>query len=574
MSCKRAALLIVACFIPLILCAQPTVIDRGKVPLGVASDAASLRSTSSLVRLRAFVAPFVTNPDHYTAPELFLAAELLKQLGDYRAAELYERAIAADDSEPAYELFYADYLRNFRGPRRPLFAPAERHYLAALRKLRERQASLTGQFKPTELNDYVTLVLDRIDRGLVALYQEDGLPLIWYGGGAPALFLGSIDRLARSTSDLDEVHDTSDFTSEALFSASALRRNIALTREDLRALVRIKEPRETAERLRFRHGAWPVLDVFYRRRSIGDAQVTDFYNPRAFNDVDLSTFGVSADKTFAVSHSDWYLRAALSRLNRTGVIETLPEADETIDQLELQAAVAHFAGPDKWMLEARFTSQDIEPEIRNPPQRDRSIFGVTGEYQILRSLPFLRDPYGQLFETRGIAFSGGFANDRERFVTVDVTRHDTFAAVSVRGLGRIDVTLQPTYSDSRVSNDRSQDHAELRTDITLLVRLLDEEREPGIPRWQFLGLSPAFVHLVFPYKRDLSRRGLDALENDRVGVALNAKLFRRSLPAAAGGSGVRVRPATLLFSVRYERQRFPQLDKNLQLFALSISLGY
>lgn len=571
---KRFVFLVAASFFPLILHAQPSAIDRGKVPLGVVSDAARLRSTLGWTELHAIVDPVVADPDQHSAPELFLTAELLKQLGNYRAAEFYERAIAADDSEPAYELFYADYLRNFRGPRRPLFAPAERHYLAALRKLRAREASLTGQFKPRELNDYVTLVFDRIDRGLVALYQEDGLPLVWYGGGAPALFFGSIDRVARSTSDLDEVHDTRDFTSEALFAGSASRRNIALTRDDLRALVRIKKPREAAERLRFRRGAWPVIDLFYRRRSIGDAQVTNFYNPRAFNDVDSSTFGVSVEKTFAVSQSDWYLRAALSRLNRTGVIETLPEADEELDQLELQAAVARFAGPDKWMMDARFTSQDIYPQIRNPPQRDRTIFGVTGEYQILRPLPFLRDPYGQLFETRGVAFSGGFTNDRERFGTVDVTRHDSFAAMSVRGVGRFDVTLQPTYSESRVSGDRSQDHAELRSDLTLLVRLLDEEREPGIPQRRFLGLSPAFVHLVLAYKRDVSRRGLDALDNDRIGVALNAKLFRRSLPVAAGSSDAHVRPATLLISARYERQRFPQLDKNLQLVALNISLGY
>ncbi|HXH37440.1 MAG TPA: hypothetical protein VNN08_02330 [Thermoanaerobaculia bacterium] len=573
---ERAGTAAAALIFPLLLHGQQTLLERAAVPFGVAHDASQLRSTMGLPQLRKFVDERIAKAAGQSAAYQFVTAELLKQLGDYRAADFYERAIAVDDGEPAYELFYADYLRNFRGPRRPLFAEAERHYVRALQKLQHRQSSLKAGVESERLTEYVEPVLDRIDRGLVALYQEDGVPLSWSGDGRPSLFLSTIDRFARSPSDLDEVHDTRDFTAEALFSASASRRNIALTDDDLRALVRLKEPRETAERLRFRHDTWPVLDVFYRWRAIGSAQVTDFHNPRAFNDVDVRTFGAALEKTIELASSDVYLRTALSHLNRIGAVETLPETAERIDQVELQAAAARFIGPDKLNLDARFTSQDIRPAIANPPGHDRRIAGATAEYQILRPLLFLRDPYGQLFETRGISAFGGFADDRERFDTVVVTRRDYFVGASLRGLGRIDVTLQPTWSNSRVSGDRSQDNSQFRTDATVLVRLLDEERVPGIPKSRFLGLSPAFVHLVFAYKRDVPDTGLDALENYRFGAALSTKLFQRSLSSAEVlNNGVpRMRPATILVSIRYEQQRFPRLGENLRLVGLSVSLGY
>jgi hypothetical protein len=574
MMFKRVHTAIVVLF-PLLVHAQPTLLERAAVPFGVAQDASRLRSTKGLPQLRKIVDEHFAKAVGQSAADHFVTAELLKQLGDYRATAHYERAITADEEEPAYELFYADYLRNFRGPRRPLFAEAERHYFKALQKLQRRHASLKGRVEPKNLKEYVETVLDRIDRGLVALYQEDGIPVSWHSDGRPSLFLGTIDRFARSPSDLDEVHDTRDFTAEALLSASLTRRNIALTNDDLRALVRLKEPIETAERLRFRHDAWPVLDVFYRWRTIGSAQVTDFHNPRVFNDVEVRTFGTALERTFPLASSDIYLRAALSHLKRTGTVETLPETDETISQAELQASAARFVGPDKLNLDAKFTSQDIRPSIANPPRRDRRIAGATAEYQILRPLPFLRDPYGQLFETRGINAFGGFADDRERFPTAVVTRRDYFVGTSLLGLGRFDVTLRPTWSNLRVSGDHSQDNSQFRTDATVLIRLLDEERVPGIPKKGFLGLSPAFVHLVFAFKRDVSETGLDALENYRLGAALNAKLFQRSLPPQEASNSVPlVRPATILVSIRCEEQRFPRLDENLWLIGLSVSLGY
>src|SRR5665811_286114 len=45
----------------------------------------------------------------------FCLAERMERLGDYRAPEFYEKAIQTDPTEPNYDLFYGDYLRNIRG---------------------------------------------------------------------------------------------------------------------------------------------------------------------------------------------------------------------------------------------------------------------------------------------------------------------------------------------------------------------------------------------------------------------------------------------------------------------------
>jgi len=81
------------------------------------------------------------------------------------------------------------------------------------------------------------------------------------------------------------------------------------------------------------------------------------------------------------------------------------------------------------------------------------------------------------------------------------------------------------------------------------------------------------VHLVFPYKKDVATEGLNAFENQLAGAALVVKLFRRALPETFS-EPVRVHPTTILLSIRYDRQRFPRLDKSEDLYSVSIGFGY
>jgi hypothetical protein len=212
--------------------ARAAVGEATRNPFVILDEAAQTRKEMSSSALAADLAARLATTAPQGADALLVTAELLKEAGDYRAYDYYELTIAADPDEPAYELFLADYLRNFRGPLRPLYAEAGRHYFAALEKLRHQ--TLSRPWGPE--------VGDRVERGLVALYRKDGIPLAWRLAAedllAPVMFFSPELRAARSTADLDEVHDARDFTAEALFAASAAR----LDRPLIRLRGRIPRP--------------------------------------------------------------------------------------------------------------------------------------------------------------------------------------------------------------------------------------------------------------------------------------------------------------------------------------------
>jgi hypothetical protein len=535
-------------------------------PFATVEEALRLRKALTDSELDAFLGEQLRVADTKDTNRLLLIAELMKQAGDYSAENYFWQAIDHADEEAAYELFYADYLRNFRGPQRPLFKEAEEHYFAALEKLRQQRS-------PPPWSEEVR---KRVLRGLVVLYQEDGIPLAWREDTeprAPFLFLSSKYRIAEATSDLDEIHDVRDWTAEALFSQSAVRLNRALTREELGGLVRRKEPTVLYERLRYRVGG-TAIDFSYEGRTIENAQITDFRRPNDFNRVRVDDLGAEFARAFNGAPSfDSYFRQAFHFANRQGLVESQPKADEEVFQWETEMGFSRFSRSSKTNFSLIWVGQEINPQIANPPRRSRHIIALGLDRQILRPFRGLRDPFRDRFATRGVHIFGGVADDREYFDDVEVRRNDFYMGTSFNGLGPFDVILQPAVFKQRVAGDKSQTSSQLRLDGTIVLRLLDEERNPGIPR-SFLGLRPAFVHLVIPARQDHALKGLSAFENDRVGVGVDMKFFVMPFDASAPASNARFGAATLLLSGRYSRERFPRLDKKVNLMEWSFSLGY
>jgi hypothetical protein len=270
---------------------------------------------------------------------------------------------------------------------------------------------------------------------------------------------------------------------------------------------------------------------------------------------------------------DGYLQQGYRLERRRGLIEAVPGATEQVRQSETEFALSRFSGANKIDLSFVYAAQEIKPDVEHPPHRSRRLLAARIGDQILRPLPWLHNPFSQHFATRGLHFFGGFADDREHFGTVLVRRDDLFAGTSINGLGPVDVTLQPTLFQQRVSGDRTQMSSQLRLDGLLLIRLLDEERHPGLPG-SFLGLRPAFVHLVIPVKHDSALEGLQAFENDRVGIGLETKLFVLSSDGSGSGEGVRFGATTLLLGCHYYRERFPRLDKRVNLVDWNLSVGF
>lgn len=550
--------------------AQVDADESGQNPFAIVAHALGLRRTMSVGEVASFVDKRIATAEPQSANSLLMIAELLRQAGDYRAEEYYKKAIEAGPAEPAYELFYADYLRNFRGPLRPLLAEAGRHYFAAIEKLQRRPYGQNPSWAPA--------VRDRAERGLVALYQEDGIPLAWQEATpdllAPLLFFSPALRGASSTSDLDEVHDARDFTAEAQFAASAARLNRPLTTDELRELVRRKQPEETWNRLRLRLDD-SSIDLIYAKRRIENAQVTNFFVPDHFNRVELSEIGISAAQVLAVPpFFDAVLQAGVQRFDRRGLIEFLPRVLERVDQAQGEITLSRFLGPDRADLILAYVSQDISPDLPQPPRRDRRIASGRLVYEILRPLASMKNPYGNLFATRGWQLYGGAVDDREHLGVVEVKKRDILLGTSLRGIGRFDLTLQPTLFTVDVSDDRSQRVSQLRTEGNILFRIVDEEAEPGIPQASFLGLRPAFLHLVAAYKHDGAREGLRAFENDRLELALETSLFVRGFADLASPGIQRFRGITFLAAFRLANEHFPQLKKDSRIVEVSVSAGF
>src|SRR5258708_8465382 len=455
---------------------------------------------------------------------LFRVAEMMKRTGDYRARVYYEKTIAADPHEPCYESFYADYLRNFRGARIGLLPNAEQHYFQARLKLKQRHDP-SFQNADQQTKDYV-------DRGLSALYQRDGIVVFSRRDEAsvdnslerPLLFFSTIDRFSDATADLDREADVRDYTSEAMLSAARMGK--PLTIDQFGRLIRMKRAVETLDRIRLRYKTLPAFDVFYTHRQTANAQVTNFKAPDIFNDVPLSQYGIRGEKPFVVGGSlDATIVGNLELDRRFGLVETKPDAEEGILSYQVEGTVSHFIGPDKITTTVSAAHQSIHEHISpSALHRLRNVTGTNVTYSIFRDVPFLKSVYDKRFETRGWDFAAGILTDTEAFPPATVKRRDYFVGTSLKGVWRFDFTLQPTWYTSTVDTDLSQKNSQYRTYAAALFRIVDEERNGGVPETHS-GLHVAFVHLVVPFRQDVALTGDGAFENSKRGVELDVKLF-------------------------------------------------
>lgn len=511
--------------------------------------------------------------------QLSYLAELMKLAGDPRATSVYRDAVSKDPEEPAIDLLFGEYLRNFRGPMQPMVGAAERHFSEAARKL--ACLSVAG-----ESGRYAN-VHNQLRRSIVALYERDGFPLYsWITGPATctskspgvSLFLSTSVRGGDGITDLDVNSDIRDLTSAATYSQS-LRLGLGpLSTDPLRSFLRTTSPFENVNRLRtrYRNGR---LDLFLTDRHTGKAAIT-YPNLRdrtpftnrdqvVYNSLKLNDFGVSAGGSFELfPATDADLSITYRKVRRTGLIDGLPNALENIDQVEVKGVVSRFVGPDKVNGEFAFVDQSISPEQTPFRSRGRQIYAGTFRYQIYR---LGSGAYGRAFRgTRGVELYSGAMRDHENFgydQPALVNRQDYFAGATVHGLNffprLLDLSIQPTWFTFTVPTDKSRNSRQYRTAAYALLRLVDEERVgPNLPpEWH--GWRLGFVHFIIPIQHDVPLQGLSAFSNQKVGAELAAKWFT----TARGGT-------TFLGSARYDVQQFTQLNRTFSLFTLSVSMGF
>lgn len=504
-------------------------------------------------------------PGKEVAYEYCIVAELMKRVGDPEAEEYYRKAISADPENAEYRWILGDYFRNFRGPQQPLFPKAEERYDEAAEKTPVDQRHCRNR----ELFCY-------IHRSLIALYERDGVPFVPPSEGItktkPHVFFSTRNTFGRLLTDVGEIDEVRDFTSETLFASSRERLNRDLSEDELRSIIRPKQQFDTFNRFRVRYKALPVLDLFYQHRTVQDAQITNFFVPNQFNDVHVNLIGGALEAPVDLYPAfDLLLRGEVRGAKREGLIEFLQDASEDVTTLVGKAVLSRFVGPDKGNLEVTVAFDRINQNVANPIKRRVLIVAPTFRYQLFRPLPLLGAPFERSLAPQSSEFFAGAAWNRETFGSVDVWKQDFFVGLSarhMRGIGKgqsFDITVQPTlFTSERDGKDAQGQTAEplgnqqYRTAVTLLYRIYDKENVPYV-------IPPvAFVNLVFLGSHDLALKGPKDFENFKVGGQLDAKFI---IAALQGGT-------TVLASARYELQRFFRLDRDVHLFLLNVSLGF
>jgi len=376
----------------------------------------------------------------------------------------------------------------------------------------------------------------------------------------------TINRYAESTTDFDEVDDARNFTSEALFSESPLRLNRPLTNEELTRIVRTKVEFETFNNLRFRPEPPFAIDFSYKYRTIDDAQITNFFEPNKFNDVKVSEYGIALQGCFDVKPYGFLMRGTYKKVDREGIIEFLPDSDEDINQYEVNTLVSRTFSGETAALCATYMFQDIQLNIPNPFKRDREIvalFFTYGKQDIqdygiglekeARPISTIETIFERGFDTRGLKFLSGVLFDIETFGDVDVKKNDYFAGTSLCAwydtqncwIAPFDITIESDVFTSEVEGDHSQDNAQYRTNLTLYYQIAKSE-------------SNSLVLLV-PCRYDIAIDGPDYFENWKAGIELRFLLISE-------------RPRSKWYmSLHYDRQRFFNVDKNLNLFGINMS---
>lgn len=502
-----------------------------------------------------------------------VVAELMRKLGDERAAEHYRAAIALNPSEPAYELWYGRYYQWARGASAPLTESSEEHYYLALQKLE-------GHHGKTNVGSTDATAREWTQRNLALLYQEDGVALLPWSfkaypyardaTWAPQLTLALSGSLARDTTDFWEATDTRRFTQEL---QNAVERRQAggprLTDDEIKSIARSSDRWDSQARLRLRHRLIGVLDATYHKARLIDSQITDAATPNVRNDVALEELGLHARRVFDLYPAfDLMLDASYTLQKRTGVVEGFPDKREDVKIAQLSGAVSRFLGPDKLTAGGAYVHFAIPSSAGAGPasERGRVIRAAFIDYAIYRPLLLPQLQKGTFTaerkQTRGWHWFAAAVLDDERFGR-SILRKGTYSGgTAFKGWLDYNLTLTGQYITSALSDngrvDAGQSSSQWRTGLSITRRLIDEEANPALPTGPLSALQ-----LAIPLRHDAAVTGLREFENVRGGVELWGKLLSRLL-----------RGPSLLVNVGADYQYFYNINKGLVSARVEARLGW
>jgi hypothetical protein len=294
----------------------------------------------------------------------------------------------------------------------------------------------------------------------------------------------SHNQIKRSTTDFEEVDDTRNFTSEAVFMESAVRLNRALTKDELKSIARIKKGAMSYNVLRFRASNDTFFDFTYKKKQVCDGQITDFFDPFTTNKVEVSETGLAFQTQWFGNETDLALRGIYRYGEREGVIEFLPEEKDKVKTYEVDAVLTTgLSNSNELTIYPTFAYQDIEMEISNPYDRSRYIaalslvvrydaYGIKQDKQLKSYHKAILIPssleriFDRQYDYRNTKMHAGLVYDEDAYGEVDVIKKDLYVGVTFFNYN-YSWTIEPSLYTFESSNDASQDNSQLRTKIVL-----------------------------------------------------------------------------------------------------------
>jgi hypothetical protein len=521
-------------------------------------------------------------PATVRAMKLCVIALLKSRVGDSDAAEYYARAVQENPEEPGYEMFYGGYYSGFRGAHRPVLELAEKHYYRALEKLEALRRA--GKFR-----EYHAIVEEWVRKRLLVLYQEDGQPLLppkaypQHSNGLDALGLFASSQVSASVDTRDfYYHDEMRaFSQEANFVASDLRAR-SITPLQIYNIVRAPLRLRIQDRVRLRHNALGAFDFIHEYSHSPKSMITSFYlNPPpdfsiSLNDVTVQQLGGAYSRVFPLYPLfDARIEASVQRVKRKGVVEFLPNREETFNLYEIKPSVSRFLGSDKLSIDGVYVlldMADILGGITDERQRKEFIRAARIEYAVYR--PFVFPAEEVRTATRGWYFYAGALQDDKVYGLRTVTTRDIYGGSRFEGSGIFDFTLQGTYLTSRTTfvdptvenpieqTDPAQTFANFRTNAVIQMRVINPDALPGIPP-STAGFVPDMLNIVVPISHDQGVTGRKDYENFRGGVELWGKVFGTGI----GGTAV-------LATVGYDWQYFYNIKRSMHMVHAALRVGW
>jgi hypothetical protein len=524
-----------------------------------------------------------TDPPTVRAIKLCVVAELKKRVGAGDAIDYYERAIAQNPDEPGFEMFAGRYYGGARGAKGPVADLAETHYYRALAKLEALKAA--GRYR-----DFHEIVEEYVQKGLLTLHQQDGMPLNPFrayperasGRYIPELSIATQDTVSADTRDGAGANESGGFAAEAgLYVVRTTRQPGALELYDIvRKPLRLKSDNQ----LRLRMAYVGSIDLTYGIVKAKDAMITHFDVPSQRNDIDVKEIGGAYERTFPLYPLfDLNVRGGIRRVHRVGVVEYLPDCAQDFNVYEVKPSLSRFVSSDKLTVSGTYVFMDIQPIdcVGGPPANDplnvrgRRIAAANVEYAFYSPLVLpqvsLASLRGYRTPTRGLYLSAGYVNDNEVFGDHRAINETYYGGIRLEGPGAFDIGITESMyvASGTVTNaggvevpNNDISGKSLRSSLTVGARIINPDETPGMPG-SWAGFAAHSLNWVFPASFDKVLAGRNDFENFRIGTQLWWQMF------GTGFGG----PAFLV-TAGYDYQYFYRIPKHMHNVSVTFRIGW